>query len=121
MGKILAMILLSTLGQQALAATTLIGTTKNGEECYVKMNLENNNISFQAGRDGFGFVVSADEIKEALSSGQNPVVIEGGDGPISAKLALAFNQDGTLNHVVYKQWTLIIPKKITCTNLQVSQ
>lgn len=121
MKKILAMILLSTLGQQALAAKTLVGTTSEGEKCYVNMNLENNNISFHAGDVGFGFIAYADEIKSALRAGQNPVVIEGGDGPMSAKLALSFNQDGSLNYVVYKQWTLVIPKKITCTNLQVSQ
>ncbi|HWU42080.1 MAG TPA: hypothetical protein VN132_01540 [Bdellovibrio sp.] len=120
MTKLFTIILFSFFSHQVLAAKMLVGITKDGSECAVRLPQENDNIlSFSYGHDGFGFVYSPEQLTTALKAGQNPIIIKGGDGPISAKLALNLNQDGSINSAVYTQWAVIIPKRVICDHFRI--
>ena len=80
------------------------------------MKLDEGYIRFQAPKVSFIFPAKQDEIEDALTE-ENPVVLQGGDKLIGAKLYLTFGLDGKVQEVTYHERALVFPKTVKCLNL----
>ncbi|MNL33047.1 hypothetical protein D3C87_1549370 [compost metagenome] len=122
MKKVLLSIALSVFSFNATAAgTTYVGATKKGEACWISVALENDNISFSYVGGGFGFTVDGSAIAAAIAAGETSIQVEGGDGPVSAKVVMNFNSDGELVSAYFKERMIIFSKTVNCLNLHKEQ
>ena len=118
MRGLMLFVMVALFNNLAIARSGWEGKTERGASCLVEFVLENNNISFSYGGEGFGFIVDSELIQKAMALGNNKYVLKGGDGPFEAQLSLYFGAPGVLESVRYSRSAFLIPiTRVQCGRL----
>ncbi|HND85280.1 MAG TPA: hypothetical protein PLU50_05700, partial [Pseudobdellovibrionaceae bacterium] len=80
MRGLMLFVMVAFFNNLAIARSGWEGKTERGASCLVEFVLENNNVSFSYGGEGFGFIVDSELIQKAMALGNNKYVLKGGDG-----------------------------------------
>ncbi|KYG63918.1 hypothetical protein AZI86_13975 [Bdellovibrio bacteriovorus] len=102
----------------ALAVEILEGKTGSNGKCSIRMELDQDLISFAGDGVAYGFLVDAKSFSESVKKGQRLITVTGSDGPVSARLTLNFSDKGVLESANYSQRTFVLSKRIKCTELE---